>query len=252
MAAIGFLMGYYLIISRIKKYSIEKDAMSDILFYSIIAGIIGARLTYVFVNWDFYKKDFLEIFKIYNGGIVFYGGAVTAIIFGILFTKYIKKLNVLKVLDISSPGLTLGHAFGRIGCLLYGCCYGKTCSHSLPFGMKFPANSPAFNKQVHDGLINSNMHNSLSVYPTQIISALFLFFLTAILILFEKKWKKKDGQIFNLYLIAYSIFRFTIEFFRDYDKEFYFFNFISLSQIISLCIFVIGIIIFIRLVKTSK
>ncbi|MBP7652543.1 prolipoprotein diacylglyceryl transferase [Candidatus Dependentiae bacterium] len=243
-AALGFLSGYLLLLYRSKKYGIPQEISGDIAFYSSIAGIIGARLSYVIVNWDYFSDNLSEIYKIYNGGIIFYGGAITGLAAGILLSL-MKKKNFFQMLDLAVPSLTLGHFFGRIGCYMYGCCHGSVCAAKSFICSVFPKGSPAYDRQVKLGLINNLDVHALPVIPTQLIEAVFLFILTFLLLIFDKKYKKYNGQLFVLYLLLYSLFRFIIEFFRgDYDTEFIFFSMITFSQIISLALFFTAIVIF--------
>ena len=251
-SALGFLFGYLLLIYRAKKNGINQDSAGDVLFYSAIIGIIGARLSYVFVNWNYYSDNLSEIHKIYNGGIIFYGGAVTGLAGGIIISL-IKKINAFDMLDLAAPSLTLGHFFGRIGCYMYGCCHGAVCDKSHFFSAVFPKNSPAFLKQVKDGLIDRYSGCAMPVIATQVIEAAFLLILTFFLLFYDKKFKKFKGELFALYLLIYSMFRFTIEFFRgDYEKEFIFFNLLTLSQMISLGLFIIALSIIINRGKAKK
>jgi phosphatidylglycerol:prolipoprotein diacylglycerol transferase len=253
MVAIGFILGYSLIIYRSKIYNVDTKKTGDLIFYSVILGIIGARIFYVIINWDYYFSNPFEIFKIWNGGIVFYGGAITGLLSGIFICK-IFKLKIPVMLDIAVPGLSLGHFFGRIGCFSYGCCFGKTCSTESFYTVKFPAPAPAYEKHLSSGLIDTHSHFSLPVLNTQLISALFLLLLTLFLIIYDKKIRKHSGSgtLFALYLIIYSVFRFIIEFYRDEFSEFYILTNFTVSQFISVILFIIGFILLYKFKASDK
>ena len=221
MVAIGFFAGMIYIIKYTNNIPVKKDQMYDFLFYLIIFSIIGARLFYVLVNIDFFIQHPADIIKIWQGGLVFYGGFITAILYTVWYCKY-KKIDIKKLADIFAPAIALGHTFGRIGCFFSGCCYGKETQCFIS--------------------INNR-------YPTQIIEAvgnLIIFFVL------HKLYKKshKNGYIFLLYLILYSALRFSIEFLRGDDRGNFFFG-LSPAQNISIVIFIIAIM-FLIINKTKK
>ncbi|HPG31196.1 MAG TPA: prolipoprotein diacylglyceryl transferase, partial [bacterium] len=146
-----------------------------------------------------------------------------------------------------------GHFFGRIGCFMYGCCHGNVCDNNHFFCAVFPKGSPAYLKQVNNGIISGYSECALPVIATKVIESVFLLMLTVFLLFYDKKIKRFKGELFALYLLIYSIFRFTIEFFRgDYEKEFIFFNSLTFSQLISLGLFIIALAILINRGKTRQ
>ena len=212
LVALGFFAGMQYIV-KYSKSVITKQQVYDFLFYVILIGIIGARLFYIIINLPYYKTNLLEVFQVCKGGLVYYGGFVAVLIFAFFYCKY-KKLNIVKLIDIFAPALALGHTFGRIGCFFSGCCYGK--------------NSDCFLAIAHK-------------HPTQLYEAcgnLIIFF---ILHNFLKK-AHKDGYVFVLYMVLYSILRFCVEFFRGDDRGTFFFG-LSPAQNISIVIFVVAVII---------
>jgi phosphatidylglycerol:prolipoprotein diacylglycerol transferase len=131
---IGFLTAIWFSKKNAQPHGISPETITDIFFVILLSALVGARSLYVLINFDFYKDNFLDIFKIWNGGLVFFGGFVMAVIAVAIYLK-IKKLNLWLIADIISPGIALGHALGRLGCFFAGCCYGKVCD--LPFAIKF-------------------------------------------------------------------------------------------------------------------
>ncbi len=150
--------------------------------------------------------------------------------------------------------MALGHMFGRIGCNMFGCCFGKITEASNFCSIQFPAGSPAFEKHKVLGLLTPYSNLSLNVIPTQLIEAGFLGLLAAFLLIYDKKKiRKQSGCIFILYLSMYSLFRFIIEFFRgDYEANFIVFKIITVSQTISIALFITSIILFFKYQKTVK
>jgi len=210
---------------EVKKQGIAKETFSNIIFWVIVTGFLGAKLLYILIEFENFMKYPLEMVR---SGFVFYGGVIVGMIsLYILAKKY--ALSFLKLADTIVIGIPLGHAFGRIGCFFQGCCYGKHTDSFL--GIIFPLSSPA-------GAFGAK------VIPTQIISAFFLF-LIFLLILFVKKRKKFQGQLLIFYIIAYGIFRFIIEFFRG-DPRGQFFM-LSTSQWMSIFFIFLGVFYFYRL-----
>ncbi|MCD4675170.1 MAG: prolipoprotein diacylglyceryl transferase, partial [Desulfobacula sp.] len=210
------------------------QTISDIFFVILVSAIIGARLLYVLINFGSFKNSLVDIFKIWNGGLVFFGGFLAAVAAMAVYLK-MRNLNFWKITDIISPGVALGHAMGRIGCFFAGCCYGKECA--LPFAIKFT---------------NPETLAPIGVYlhPTQIYSVfsnLILFFI----LLWLQKRKKFNGMIFLSHIMLYSLFRSIIEFFRGDFRGDFFYEFISLSQGIGVLISMIALVCLIKLSRSS-
>lgn len=235
--ALGFFFAA-LYISHILKKSkskiISQDELYSLFFYTIIAAIIGARILFVLTNMNDFISSPLDIFKVWQGGLVYYGGFIAAVLFVILYTKK-KKIPLLELADIIAPAIPLGHFFGRIGCFSAGCCYGKECS--LPWAVIF--NNPYTLAPM-----------GIYIHPTQIYEALSNIILFLVLHLLSRR-KHAKGAILALYLIGYAIIRFSIEFFRGDYRGAEFLG-LSVSQNISTVIFIIGIIILYLVNKNER
>ena len=118
--AIGFLAAFTLILREAKKEGLFLNLISDLVFWMVISGIIGARLLYVIYEFPSFLKKPLTIFALWKGGLVFIGGVVGGLLTMIIYVKR-KKLDFWQLVDIFAPGLALGEAFGRIGCFFAGC-----------------------------------------------------------------------------------------------------------------------------------
>jgi len=221
LTALGLLMGYFLALYWVKNEEYDTYIVSDILFYSVISGYISARLLYVAVNWDYYHNNLLDILKIWEGGIVFYGGIITAIIVALIYIKN-EEFPPLLIADLMVPSIPLAHSIGRVGCLMYGCCFGRLCTSGITFPKWSNMNgAPAYMEHLNTNLISAGTEVSLPVYPTQVISSVFLLCLTVFLLIYDKYIKKNEGETFFVYIILYSLFRFIIEYYRYYENEFY-------------------------------
>jgi len=228
--ALGFIAGITLAKREAERLGEDANKIIDVAFYIIIAAILGSRLFYVAINYKIYIKDPLEIFKIWNGGLVFYGGFIAAVITSFIYLKK-NKMPLCKTADIIAPSLAIGHSFGRIGCFFAGCCYGKECT--LPWAVTFtnPDCLAPLGKPIH---------------PTQLYSCLSNLVIFIILWLLRKR-KKKDGQLFWLYVLLYGTVRSFMEMLRGDFRGETVFGIFSISQIIGITAAFTAIIILIYL-----
>ena len=192
LIALAFLTGIYGASALAGKQGIKKDAILDLGLVLIVCGLVGARLLYVIIWWKYYAKAPLDILKIWQGGLVFYGGFIMAVIGGILWMKK-NSLPFFRVSDILVPFLALAHSIARIGCFCAGCCYGRADPHGIIF------------KAIGDNIPH---------LPTQIYESAANFLNFAVLILFYRYPKRKDGDVLYLYLLNYGVIRTIIEIFR--------------------------------------
>jgi phosphatidylglycerol---prolipoprotein diacylglyceryl transferase len=199
-AATGFLAGFWTASRRAARENLSKEAIMNLAPWIIFGAIIGARLWYVVSYWneEFAGKPLHYIITIGRSGLVFYGGLVGSCLGTILYA-WKNKLPLWKIADVMAPSVALGHAFGRLGCFMTGCCYGKECT--LPWAVHFP-----FSHATHGA----------AVHPVQIYESLLNFSFFALLVLLHRR-KKFDGHVFCVYLIGYALLRAFTESFRgDY------------------------------------
>jgi len=223
MMALAYAVASWYLYRRLPLIRLDKDTFFNIIFIAFVSALVGAKLLYLIVSWPEMGDSFAQ--RLYNAvrdfryGFVFFGGAVTAICTLVLYLKR-KKLPILKIADFYLVALPLGHAIGRIGCFLAGCCHGKPTD--LPWGVTF--NNP-------HALINPQ-YLGIPLHPTQLYEVLLNLVLFFILQHFYKK-PHRDGTILVMYLIGYACLRFFIEFFRG-DFRGGFFLGMSPSQLIAL------------------
>lgn len=231
LLAIAFIAGTRLAVSRARKRGIAPEAVYDLVFYIIASSIAGARLLFVALNAEYYLRNPLNVLKIWEGGLVLYGGVLSAFVVSILYLKK-KQLPVWSFADIVAPSLALGFALGRIGCFLNGCCYGIV---SESFGVRFPARQcpPAYYQQTAQGLIPPGSAHSLPVLPTQLYESAACLFILLVLLRTERAGAHFNGFLFWLFILLYSTARFLIEALRFYEPHFYFFG-ITVGQWASL------------------
>lgn len=239
MAGLGAIAGLLMVRRNKSRAEMNDDQCYDLLLYAMISGIIGARLFYVVQFWKTFKNNISEIIMIHHGGLVFYGGFIFAIL-AIYIFSHRNKLDFTSVLDVCAGGLPLSHFFGRIGCFMNGCCFGKK-TDSI-FGVVFPKGSDPY----------SFYESEVKIHPTQLYEATGNLVIFLIILTLFKKLKR--GQVASLYVILYSVLRFIVEFFRGDHKDFVF-GIFTPAQFICLLIFPIGIasmIYFRRTINTKK
>jgi phosphatidylglycerol:prolipoprotein diacylglycerol transferase len=232
MIAIGIVVGLFLARQQAAREEIDPDKIIDISFYALVAALIGSRLLFVLMNFAEYADRPLDILKIWEGGLVFYGGLIPAVAIGICYIKRF-GLPLWQVTDIFAPSVAIGHAFGRIGCFLAGCCYGKPST--LPWAVTF-TDSRTLAPQ------------GVSLHPTQLYSSLGLFAIFAFLIWLRKR-KTFHGELLWAYTLAYSIFRFFIEFLRGDPRGSCLGGLLSSAQTIGIFVAGISVVMFLYLRK---
>lgn len=228
--ALGLLLCWTLI----ERLSGRKDYGSLILSL-VLCGIIGARVAHVVEYWhaDGFDRNFFRAFEIWKGGLVFYGGLIGGVIAFFAWCAK-RRTDVLGLADLLCVAIPLGHAFGRLGCFCFGCCWGKVSDSAL--AMRFPASSPAWCSQVGNGLIHPHAHTSLPVLPTQLFEAAALFALFAVLYFLYKRTRAWTAAT---YFCGYGILRFFIEFLRDDERPSLWG--LSSAQLFSLVLIAVGI-----------
>ena len=220
MLAVGVIAAVLMAEHRAPKLGLDKDQIFSLGIWCAVGGFLGAKLLYVITEWKTLFDGGMTLRDVMYGFVV-YGGIIGGIFSGWLYTR-VKKLRFLKYFDLVMPSIALAQGFGRIGCFLAGCCYGKRTD--AWYGMEF-------NHSVYTGMYG------IKVIPTQLImsAANFLHFF---LLIFLAKRIRKDGVIAGCYLVFYSIGRFLIEFLRDDPRGAV--GGLSTSQFISLFIFAAG------------
>lgn len=210
MLALAFLTAAFLARRRAFALGGNGDDILDLSIWLIISGLIGGRLLFVLLNIEYYRDKPLDILKLWQGGLIWYGGLIAAVLAAVIFLSA-KKMPVLKTFDLMAPYVALGQSIGRIGCFLNGCCYGKAAP--AKFGV----------------ILNASQG---PVYPTQLYESAAMF---AVFLMLRKRLPANGGTLF-LYLVLYSSIRFTIEFLRGDNPAVL--AGLTISQLISVAIFI--------------
>jgi phosphatidylglycerol:prolipoprotein diacylglycerol transferase len=236
MLALSFFIGT-IIAARYaeRKEGISEDDYISATMITMIGILIGSRIFFIVEHWEDYRRNILEIFAIWKGGLVLYGGLFGGIITGII-VAWRKKIPVGKYFDAGAPSIALGVFLTRIGCFLNGCCYGKPTDS--PFGISFPEGSYAYIKHLREGLISPKSDFSLPVHPTELYESFGGIVIFGIMLLLRKRKKIYDGEYMIQFLILYSILRLIVEFFRG-DHPAWFLSTFTTPQVISIFIFIV-------------
>ncbi len=223
LVAVGFLAATAFLTRSASRVGKTRDEIVDLVIVTALAGFFGARVFYVIYEFDYFKSQPLETLAIWKGGIIFYGGLFFGCAVFFVFTLA-KKWPVLKTLDLFMPALALAQGFGRIGCFLNGCCYGKPTTCVL--GVRFP-----FSEEL--------------LHPTQLYEAVFCFVLFFVLVVISKKAEKRPGTVSGFYFLLYAAGRFVIEFYRN-DMPRLALGF-TLGQWVSAAVFLAGFIFLLKI-----
>jgi phosphatidylglycerol:prolipoprotein diacylglycerol transferase len=231
------------------------DVVVDLGLAMLLAGVVGARLLSVLVDgyfWDFvhlctdptrvdWPIDQRECFspafdgvwdaakgvchpkardcfawaKFWQGGLAYYGGLIGASLAAWFLLKY-DRFPFWKAADMAGFAVPLGLSFGRMGCLMAGCCFGATCK--LPWAISFPWHSAASESQFKAHLLESARWWSLPVHPTQIYESAASLAIAAVCLVWVHPRKRYDGQVFVVFLVLYAVARFLLEFLRRDDR----------------------------------
>lgn len=201
--AIGFLAALWVAGKEIARKGLDRERFYDLGFWVVLSSIIGARTFHVLVYWNHYRSDPAEIIRLWNGGLVFYGGFIGAIAASAWFLRK-NRMQFLPTADAASLGIPLGLAFGRLGCTAAGCCYGKFST--VPWAIVFT--DPASLAPLH-----------VPLHPTQIYESLASFAIFGGLYATRERFET-PGMRFWTMIIVYGIVRSFLEIFRDDPRGF--------------------------------
>lgn len=223
MIAIGILAAYILAEYRARKRKMPYEEILSLVLWCIIGGFLSAKLLYWIVEWRDFLSDPISKLKTFGDGFVVYGGIIGGILAGFFYCRK-RKLDFLDFFDLVMPSVAVAQGFGRIGCFLAGCCYGKETKHMLSITFQNSMIAP----------------NGIPLIPTQLYSSALDFLHAGLLIYIAGKNRRK-GKVAALYLIFYSIGRFIMEFLRG-DLLRGTVGILSTSQFIAVFTCILGII----------
>ena len=236
---VGMAFGMYFVYREAKRRKISENTMTDIIFYTIVISILGARLYYVAFEWSYFSKHLLEILEIWNGGLAIHGAIIFGGLFLILYSKK-KRIDTLMLLDVCCVGLIIGQAIGRWGNFFNQEVYGGAVSLEHLKSLFIPG-------FIIDGMyIGGEYHQPLFLYES--IWNLIGF---GLLLFIRRRKYIKTGQIFGLYCVWYGTARLIMEGMREEQYNLMLGNF-KVAQLVSIGMIVVGLFFFIRRFRGSR
>jgi len=221
---IGILIGSFLVIKESKRHKISEKEITDIIFYAVIVGIIGARLYYVLFNLDYYLSSPISIIKIWEGGLAIHGGIIAAFLFLIFYSKK-KGYKLFQIVDILVPSVILGQAIGRWGNFFNQEAHGPVVEKSV------------LAKYVPNFIVEGMKIDGLYYHPTFLYESLYNLIGFVILILLRRYKKLKMGMLTCIYMMWYSLGRYFIEGLRTDSLML---GDLKMAQIVSIGLFALG------------
>ena len=238
LLAAAYLAGLQMATARARSRGLEASRVMDLGIIIIIAAIVGAKLLLVAVDFNYYRGHPAEIFSLARSGGVFYGGLIAAVLAAFWYLRR-HKMPVWVTCDVFAPGIALGHAIGRVGCLFAGCCFGRPTT--LPWGIVFS-----------DPFAASYVGTPLGVHlhPTQLYEAGTELVILALLLAVERRGRPFAGRTFWFYTLLYGVSRFVIEYFRGDERGMLLG--LSTSQFISVVLVPLSVYMLLRLARRPQ
>jgi phosphatidylglycerol:prolipoprotein diacylglycerol transferase len=190
MTAVAYLVAVWGTRNSARRVGMNPDIAYDLALITVLGGLVGSRLEYARVHWDRFADDPSRLLAIRDGGLVFYGGLIVVLL-GIYIYARKKEIKLAVVFDLVIPWLPLGHFFGRLGCLMAGCCHGAETA--LPWAITY--SSPDTMAPI-----------GVPVHPAQIYAMTYNLGLAGLLVWMRGR-KRFDGQLTLVYLSIYPILR---------------------------------------------
>ena len=232
MTAVGIISAYFIASHRADKRNLpqrKKDEIFGLAIFMILFGYLFSKILYIVTIIPYLADGSMTLSGAITGGWVIYGGLFGGLFGGIIYCKW-RRVDFWEYMDIVVPAVAFAQGCGRIGCFFAGCCYGVETDSSW-FYLEF-SNSAYAPNHVH-------------LVPTELIMSAGDFLLFFLLLWYEKKVQKKEGEVLGLYLTLYSIGRFIVEFFRG-DTIRGQIGILSTSQFIGIFAVAAGLIILLR------
>ncbi|MBO4600693.1 MAG: prolipoprotein diacylglyceryl transferase [Bacilli bacterium] len=234
---VGTLIGVYLLKREAKRFGMNWDFIFNLSFWTIVFGILGARLYYVIFNWSQYENDLLSIFKIWEGGLAIHGGILAGALTVYFYCKK-AKANTLKIIDMALPSVIIAQAIGRWGNFFNSEAYGSVTSLTHLEKLHIP-------KFIIDGMYIDGVYRQ----PTFLYESIWCLLGFIILLVIRRNKYTKVGTITGTYLMWYSAGRFFIERMRTDSLMLGGFR---VAQIISIILFVLGAILVMKNKRQGK
>ena len=234
LLATAYIVGLRVALHRADRAGLHGQRVMDLGIFVIISALVGAKLMLFAVDFDQFTGDPSRLWTLLKSGGVFYGGLLLAVPVAWWYIRR-HKLPLWITCDLFAPGIALGHAIGRLGCLMAGCCYGRPTD--LPWGITFTNTLAA---------ANVGTPLEIALHPTQIYEAIAELAIFGILLAGEHRWRRFPGRTFWTYMLLYPVARFVIEFYRG-DPRGMAFGAVPTSQFLSALIVPLSVVMLIWL-----
>ncbi len=258
LIASAFLAGIWLAQREARRRGQDPERLADLAFWILVAALVGSRVYFILVNWDDYfgagalvATPFGRIprlLAVWEGGLVFYGGFIGAALTAWWYMRR-HRMPFLAYADTLIPSVAFGHFLGRLGCFSAGCCWGGVAHGHLPFAVRFPPESLAFQtfagRPDPSAFLAADRLSTLPLHPTQLYESFGELGLFLVLVLVVRPRKAFHGQVLAVWLLCYAVLRSVVEMFRA-DVERGVVRGFGVGQWTSLAIFAVGLAIWVK------
>lgn len=240
MLAVAFLVGTFVATLEARRLHLDEDRLISVILVALVAGVFGARLLYVLEHVEEFRRQWAGVFALWQGGLTLYGGVAGGTIAGLIAARQL-RLPVWLVADALTPALALGTMFGRVGCFLNGCCYGRPTA--LPWGVVFPPDSYAGAEFGRAALHPSQLYNAF------VGLVLFLIFWAL------RAKSRVPGVIFWSFIAVFAAVRIGIDFTRAWERDAQLFTLggapVTESQVTSIVMILFAVLMILRLRRAA-
>src|SRR5215471_432985 len=202
LLAAAYLLGLQFALVRARSRGLDRQRVMDLGIWIIVSALAGAKLLLLATGFRHYTDSPRGLLDLARSAGVFYGGLIGAVAVAFVYMRW-HKMPLWTTTDVFAPGIALGHAVGRLGCLMAGCCFGRPTS--VPWAITF--HNPA-------AALNSDTPLGVPLHPTQLYEAGAELAILGALLWLERKGRPFPGRTFWGYMLLYAVSRFVIEFYR--------------------------------------
>jgi phosphatidylglycerol:prolipoprotein diacylglycerol transferase len=204
MMAVAFVVGTFLALRESRRLSLDEDKVVNVILVTLVASVLGARMLYVLEHLPEFRREWTSVLALWQGGLTLYGGVAAGTFAGLVAARRM-RLPIWITADALTPALALGTMFGRIGCFLNGCCYGRPTS--LPWGVVFP----------HDSFASLEFGNQ-PVHPSQLYNALAGLVLFVVFQALRTRFRV-PGVLFWTFIAVFALIRIPLDLTRAYEAD---------------------------------
>jgi phosphatidylglycerol---prolipoprotein diacylglyceryl transferase len=240
MMAVAFVVGTFLGLREARRLGLDEDRVVNVILVTLIASVFGARMLYVLEHLPEFRREWTSVLALWQGGLTLYGGIAAGTFAGLVAARRM-RLPVWITADALTPALALGTMFGRIGCFLNGCCYGRPTT--LPWGVVFPHDSFAYLE-----------YGDQPVHPSQLYNALAGLLMFLLFYSLRHRFRV-PGVMFWSFIVLFALVRIPIDFTRTYEPDTVFMHVgpaeVTESQLMSAGIVLFGVLMILRLRRNA-